>query len=86
MRDDWSDWGDKAYHEGDCEAFQNMIQDFLDLGIEDLALEATEAYFEAIDFYEKLYDYTIYYETGSKHWRSNETGQYVADPYQTIAD
>ena len=86
MADDWSDLGYEARHYGDTEALQSMVQDFLDLGFEDLATLAFEQFDSSISFYEAEYGYSIYYEINSKRWRDVESGRFVKDPYEWIRD
>ena len=86
LASEWSSYGYDTRHYGDVESLQNMLQDFLDLGFLDIVDTIAGEYYSAIDYWESLSDYTIYYETDSKHWRSSETGQYVNDPYEWIRD
>lgn len=86
LAQDWSDMGYDARHYGEVEQIQNMAMDFLDMGFEDLAESATQEMFEAIDHYEELYEYEIYYELDIKRWRDTATGRFVSDPYEWIRD
>jgi hypothetical protein len=86
ISEDWSDWGSGARHYGEVEDIQHMVEDFLDLGFEDLAEEATLLWFEAIGYYEELYEYTIFYSPTSERWHNVETGEFVSDPYEWIRD
>jgi hypothetical protein len=86
MSDEWSDIGYEARHYGNVEALEDMISDFLDLGFLDLAEAAATDYFEAIDYYEEAYGYSIYYNTADNRWHDSETHRYVKDPYEWIRD
>jgi hypothetical protein len=86
MSDEWSELGYDARHSGDVEAFQKMMEDFLDLGFLDLANAVFDEYNASIGFYEELYGYSISYDVGCSRWRDVETGRFVADPYEWIRD
>jgi hypothetical protein len=86
LTEEWSDYGYDARHLGDVEALQKMMQDFLDLGFEDLASAVFTQYDAAISLYEEMYGYTVYYDIGVSRWRDDVTGQFVADPYEWIRD
>lgn len=86
MSEDWSDLGYDARHNGDVEALQSMMNDFLDLGFLDLAESVFEQYDAAIGFYEELYGYTISYDIGCSRWRDVSSGKFVKDPYEWIRD
>jgi hypothetical protein len=86
MSDEWSDYGYDARHNGDVEALENMMKDFLDLGFLDLASAVYDQYDAAISFYEELYGYSIYYDIGVMRWRDVSSGQFVHDPYEWIRD
>jgi hypothetical protein len=86
MSDDWSEYGYDARHNGDVEAFEKMMKDFLDLGFDDLALNVFEEYTSAIDFYEEKSGYSMYYDIGTTRWRDIKSGQFVKDPYEWIRD
>jgi hypothetical protein len=86
LSEEWSDLGYEARHYGDVESLQAMMQDFLDLGFTDLASAVYTEFDSAINYYEELYGYTIYYEVDSKRWRDEATGKWVKDPYEWIRD
>jgi len=86
MAEEWSSLGYDARHNGDVEALQSMMVDFLDLGFLDLAEAVFDQYNAAISFYEELYGFSIYYDIGISRWRDVSTGQFVIDPYEWIRD
>jgi hypothetical protein len=86
LSQEWSDLGYDTRHSGNVEAFQSMMNDFLDLGFLDLAEAVFTEYDSAISFYEEMYGYSIYYDIGVTRWRNVETGRFVIDPYQWIRD
>jgi hypothetical protein len=86
MSEEWSELGYRARDMGDTEAFQKMMEDFLDLGFLDLADAVFTEYNASISFYEELYGYSIYYDIGVSRWRDVSSGKFVIDPYETIRE
>jgi hypothetical protein len=85
MAEEWSELGYRARDMGDVEAFQKMMEDFLDLGFLDLAEAVYLEYDRAIAFYEDMYP-SIYYDIGLSRWRDVSSGKFVIDPYETIRE
>lgn len=86
LAETWSDYGYDERHYGEVESMQKMMEDFMELGFEDLVEKISEEWFKAIDHYEKLYNYEIFYSPASERWHNTATGQFVSDPYEWIRD
>lgn len=82
----WSDYGYDARHYGAADAFQAMVEDFADLGFADLADKAFGEMDDAITHYQEEYGYTISYDSAIGAWYSNETNEYLPNPYEWIRD
>mgnify|MGYP001626294731 CR=1 FL=1 len=81
-----SELGWEARHYGNVEALEDLIEIAYEYGLDELGDRLLETYFEAIDYYESLYDYKIEYDARIDRWRDVETGRFVKDPYEWIRD
>lgn len=86
LADEWSGYGSDMRHYGEVESIQKMMEDFMELGFEDLVEKVADEWFEAIDYYEALYNYEIFYSPTSERWHDTKTGKFVSDPYEWIRD
>jgi uncharacterized protein (DUF934 family) len=78
--------GYDAYHYGDVEAIQVLMEYAEEFGLDDLYDSLRQYWEEGIEFWESENDYRIYYDDEVKRWRDVESGRFVADPYRQIEE
>jgi hypothetical protein len=78
--------GYAAYHYGDIEAIQALMEYAEEFGLDELYDSLREYWEEGIEFWESENDYEIYYDDSVKRWRDAETGRFVADPYKQLEE
>jgi len=76
--------GLEAYEEGNSEALKTLYEIFSEAGYVDKAAEFLEDYLESIGFYEKILNYTGYYDERVGRWRDVVTGRFIQDPYKWL--
>jgi hypothetical protein len=81
-----SEIGSDIRHYGDVEDLESLFLMAYEHGLDELGDRLFVEYDRAIDFYEALYEYTIYYNPVDDRWHDSETHRYVKDPYEWVRD
>jgi hypothetical protein len=86
--DEMQAWGTDTAVEMHTENAYNIAQKYLDAGMGDKAEEVLDKAFSTATYWHEiiqdLTERSISYDDPTKRWRDDETGQFVADPYNVI--